>query len=119
MTILHLDASINGENSASRAISRSIVEQLKSGLWGEEIVYRDLAANPLPHLTLDAFADTSVIDEFFAADHLRAWTSGIQLIDDPRGNRPAGAILASDAAVDVKDGHYCLLSMDLIPRHPK
>ena len=68
MTILHLDASINGENSASRAISRSIVEQLKTGLWGEEVVYRDLAATPLPHLTLDAFADTSVIDEFFAAD---------------------------------------------------
>lgn len=68
MTILHLDASINGENSASRAISRSIVEQLKTGHWGEEVVYRDLAANPLPHLTLDAFADTSVLDEFFAAD---------------------------------------------------
>ena len=68
MTILHLDASINGENSASRAISRSIVEQLKTGLWGEDVVYRDLAADPLPHLTLDAFADTKVIDEFFAAD---------------------------------------------------
>ena len=68
MTILHLDASINGDNSASRAISRSIVEQLKSGLWGEEVVYRDLAADPLPHLTLDAFADTAVLDEFFAAD---------------------------------------------------
>ena len=68
MTILHLDASINGENSASRAISRSIVEQLKTGLWGKDVVYRDLAADPLPHLTLDAFADTKVIDEFFAAD---------------------------------------------------
>jgi FMN-dependent NADH-azoreductase len=31
-------------------------------------VYRDLAANPLPHLTLDQFADTSVLDEFLAAD---------------------------------------------------
>ena len=68
MTILHLDASINGENSASRAISAKIVDQLKVAQWGEEVVYRDLAANPLPHLTLDAFADTSVIDEFFAAD---------------------------------------------------
>ena len=68
MTILHLDSSINGENSASRAISRSIVEKLKGGQWGEEVVYRDLAANPLPHLTLDAFADTSVIDEFLSAD---------------------------------------------------
>jgi FMN-dependent NADH-azoreductase len=68
VTILHIDASINGENSASRTISSSIVKQLKSALWGEELVYRDLAANPLPHLTLDAFADTSVLDEFLAAD---------------------------------------------------
>src|SRR5256885_7025378 len=66
--MLHIDASINGENSASRAISSSIVEQLKSALWGEELVYRDLAANPLPHLTFEAFADTSVLDEFLAAD---------------------------------------------------
>ena len=68
MTILHLDASITGENSASRAISRSIVDQLKTTQWGEEVVYRDLAAAPLPHLTLDAFADTTILDEFFAAD---------------------------------------------------
>jgi FMN-dependent NADH-azoreductase len=68
VTILHIDASINGENSASRAISRSIVEQLKNAQWGEEVVYRDLAAEPLPHLTLDAFADSSVLDEFLAAE---------------------------------------------------
>ncbi len=68
MTILQIDASINGENSASRAISRSIVDQLKPEPWGEQVVYRDLAAEPLPHLTLDAFADTSVLDEFLAAD---------------------------------------------------
>ena len=68
MTILHLDASINGENSASRAISKNIVSQLKSALWGEEVVYRDLVANPLPHLTLDAFADSTILDEFLAAD---------------------------------------------------
>ena len=68
MTILHIDSSINGENSASRTVSHSIVEQLKSAQWGEEVVYRDLASNPLSHLTLDAFADTSVLDEFLAAN---------------------------------------------------
>jgi FMN-dependent NADH-azoreductase len=68
VTILHIDSSINGENSASREVSASIVNQLKSALWREEVVYRDLAANPLPHLTLDAFADTSVLEEFQAAD---------------------------------------------------
>ena len=66
MTILHIDASINGENSASRAISRSLVDRLTSA--ADNVVYRDLAADPLPHLTLDVFADTSVLDEFLAAD---------------------------------------------------
>ena len=68
MTILHIDASINSDNSASRQITRSLVDQLKGAQWGEEVVYRDLAADPLPHLTLDQFADSSVLDEFFAAD---------------------------------------------------
>jgi FMN-dependent NADH-azoreductase len=68
VTILHIDASINGENSATRTLTTAIVDQLKSAQWGEEVVYRDLAANPLPHLTLAAFADTSVLDEFLAAD---------------------------------------------------
>jgi FMN-dependent NADH-azoreductase len=64
VTTLHIDSSINGDTSASRAISRSIVDQLAS----DRLVYRDLVAEPLPHLTLDAFADTSVLDEFLAAD---------------------------------------------------
>ena len=68
MTILHIDASINGENSASRAISRSVVDQLTIERGGNDVIYRDLAADPLPHLTLDAFADSSVLDEFLAAD---------------------------------------------------
>ena len=68
MTILRIDSSITGENSASRAISRSILDQLTIERGGAEVVYRDLAAEPLPHLTLDAFADSSVVDEFLAAD---------------------------------------------------
>ena len=68
MTILHIDASINGATSASRKISRSIVDQLTIERGGAEIVYRDLAAEPLAHLTLDAFADSSVLDQFVAAD---------------------------------------------------
>jgi FMN-dependent NADH-azoreductase len=68
VTILHIDSSINGDNSASRAISRSIVDKLTIEGRGGDVVYRDLAAEPLPHLTLDAFADSSVLDEFLAAD---------------------------------------------------
>lgn len=68
MTILHIDSSINGDKSASRTISRAIVEQLKTERGGADIIYRDLASEPLPHLTLDMFADTSVVDEFLVAD---------------------------------------------------
>jgi len=68
VTILHIDSSINGENSASRAITSSLVEQIRKAQWGEPVIHRDLAASPLPHLTFDQFADTSVLDEFLAAD---------------------------------------------------
>jgi FMN-dependent NADH-azoreductase len=65
VTILHIDSSIAGDQSASRAISRSIVERLRPT---GRVVARDLVADPLPHLTLDAFADTTVLEEFLAAD---------------------------------------------------
>jgi FMN-dependent NADH-azoreductase len=68
VTILHIDSSINGENSASRAISARILDQLAAANPGAKVIRRALVSEPLPHLTLDAFADTSVLDEFLAAD---------------------------------------------------
>jgi FMN-dependent NADH-azoreductase len=68
VTILHIDSSISGEQSASRAITRSIVDQLRIADGGGDVIIRDLVSAPLPHLTLDAFADTSVLDEFLDAD---------------------------------------------------
>ena len=74
MTILHIDSSINGENSASRAISHSIVEQLKSPSGARRSSIATLPPTRF-RTTLDAFADTSSVDEFLAADidrHRRA-----------------------------------------------
>jgi FMN-dependent NADH-azoreductase len=68
VTILQIDSSISGENSASRAISRSIVDQLRALNPDARLITRDLVTQPLPHLTLDAFADSSVLDEFLSAD---------------------------------------------------
>ena len=68
MTILHIDSSITGENSVSRTLTQAIVDRLAAAQPDTEIVRRDLIAEPLPHLTLDAYADGSVLDEFFAAD---------------------------------------------------
>ena len=68
MTILHIDSSITGDASVSRQLSSSIVERLKRERPVADVVRRDLFANPVDHLTLDAFADTSVLDEFLSAD---------------------------------------------------
>ncbi len=55
MKLLHLDSSITGDNSASRAITSAIVERLSDTHQGLEITHRDLAAEPLPHLTMETF----------------------------------------------------------------
>ena len=68
MTILHIDSSITGENSVSRILTRRIVDQLRAGDGDVHVVQRDLVAQPLDHLTLDAFADSAVLDEFLDAD---------------------------------------------------
>ena len=68
MTILHIDSSINGENSASRSISRSIIDRLHAQNPGSQVISRDLVADPLPHLTLASFNDQEVLEEFLAAD---------------------------------------------------
>lgn len=68
MTILKIDSSITGETSVSRQLTAAIAAQLEAARPGDEVVVRDLVAEPIEHLTLPAFADTSVIEEFLAAD---------------------------------------------------
>ncbi|MCQ9156261.1 FMN-dependent NADH-azoreductase [Acidomonas methanolica] len=86
MTLLHIDSSILGDNSASRQITADTVAHLRAADPGVTIVYRDLAANPLPHLSGGYLARQSpdvqhdpalqadlhhsgrVLDEFLAAD---------------------------------------------------
>jgi FMN-dependent NADH-azoreductase len=68
MTILKIDSSITGENSVSRVLTKSITDQLAAVSPGANVVERDLVNEPLDHLTLAAFADTQVLDEFLAAD---------------------------------------------------
>ena len=55
MKLLHLDSSIIGDGSASRAISAAVVERLRETDPTLDVTYRDLTAEPIPHMTLDAF----------------------------------------------------------------
>ncbi|MAK98248.1 MAG: FMN-dependent NADH-azoreductase [Citromicrobium sp.] len=71
MNILHIDSSITGHASASRELTAAIVTSLKDGNGDAEVTYRDLAAEPLSHLTLPAFGEADsaeALAEFKAAD---------------------------------------------------
>ncbi|AIF47899.1 FMN-dependent NADH-azoreductase [Dyella japonica] len=75
MKLLHLDASALGSHSVSRGLTAAIVAELTANNPGTEVIYHDLAANPLPHWTPVADASDPVavqgsqmIDEFLAAD---------------------------------------------------
>lgn len=71
MQILHIDSSISGDNSATRALSAAIVAELVAANPGASVAHRDLAAEPLDHLTLPGFgseASQAALAEFQAAD---------------------------------------------------
>jgi len=86
MRLLHIDASIQGANSASRQLSAAVVARLRKLTPGVEVIYRDLAARPLAHLSgahlaaaqgatpesptlqQDLAASQAVLEEFLAAD---------------------------------------------------
>ncbi len=70
MKLLHIDASILGAHSASRQLTAAAVEQLRRQNPGLAVTYRDLAAEPLPHLSGDQLPPgaSAVLSEFLAAD---------------------------------------------------
>jgi len=80
MKLLHIDSSILGDMSVSRQLSAATVGRLRDADPSLDLVYRDLAASPLGHLTLvampsdaaesgsDGAASQAVLDEFLAAD---------------------------------------------------
>lgn len=87
MKILHVDSSILGDNSVTRRLSAKVVAELRRDFPAAEVVYHDLADEPLNHLTasllaarvaapgersaeqeLDLELSDRVLDEFLAAD---------------------------------------------------
>lgn len=79
MNILHIDSSILGEGSASRALTREIVARLKSAHPEATLTYLDLAAEHLPHLSQSSLArsdeteaarNAAALEQFLEADVL-------------------------------------------------
>ena len=71
MKLLHLDSSILGSNSVSRALSADIVARQQALHPGLEVIHRDLAADKSLHLSgehLAAFQGGAVNDAALSAD---------------------------------------------------
>jgi FMN-dependent NADH-azoreductase len=76
MKLLHIDSSILGDQSASRAVTREIVARWKKAIPDLEIEHLDLVAQELPHLTghhlaqmqLPQSRDAQTVADFLAAD---------------------------------------------------
>lgn len=70
MKLLHIDSSALGEHSVSRELSAALAAGWKRRNPDLAVVYRDLAAAPLPHWSpaADAAANEAVLDEFLSAD---------------------------------------------------
>lgn len=51
MNILHIDSSVLADNSVTRALSGRLTETLAASNPGATVTYRDLAADPLDHLS--------------------------------------------------------------------
>ena len=79
MNILHIDSSILGEGSASRALTREVVAQLTKAHPEAQVAYLDLAAEELPHLSQRSLArsdeseaarNAAALEQFLGADVL-------------------------------------------------
>lgn len=54
MNILHIDSSIQGEQSVTRSLSSAIVTHLRDQLPDAQVIHRDVAAAPLPQFSAEA-----------------------------------------------------------------
>jgi FMN-dependent NADH-azoreductase len=71
MKLLHLDSSVLGTASVSRQLSSEIVARQRALHPGIEVMSRDLAADPVLHLSgADVAKGNAYLDELIAADIL-------------------------------------------------
>lgn len=63
MKLLHIDSSILGEASASRQLSRSVVEAWSAAAPNAQVTYRDLASDALSHLSAASLVAAGTPDE--------------------------------------------------------
>lgn len=75
MKLLHIDSSALGDNSVSRQLSAAIVQQWRDQVQDLDVAYRDLDADPVPHLRSGSLAQADAAE---AADAERVLSQFLQ-----------------------------------------
>jgi FMN-dependent NADH-azoreductase len=80
--LLHLDASMRRSGSVSRELSGAFAEHWRIAHPDGTYVYRDLAADPVPHLDEASFTAGATPDEEHTAEQRAGWAVSSALIDE-------------------------------------
>jgi FMN-dependent NADH-azoreductase len=82
--LLHIDSSIQGERSVSRGLTARAAAVWRAAHPGGTITYRDLGANPLPHLDTAAAMSRTVPPDQHTPAQAAAWALAETLADEIR-----------------------------------
>jgi FMN-dependent NADH-azoreductase len=82
--LLHIDTSINGENSVSRALSRRAADRWRETHEGGTVTYRDLAAEPLPHLDAASGLARMTAPDAHTPAQAQSWALTLELVGEVR-----------------------------------
>lgn len=80
--LLHIDSSIQGDRSISRTLSARAAARWREAHPGGSVTYRDLAADPLPHLSATHLESRYVPPAQRGVDHVAAWALSEELVGE-------------------------------------
>ncbi|RBM05531.1 FMN-dependent NADH-azoreductase [Streptomyces sp. PT12] len=81
-TLLHIDSSLNGDNSVSRAVGATFRAAWEQQHPDGTVVYRDLATDPIPHLDSLTFGAGSLAEGDRTPEQQEAWARREKLIEE-------------------------------------
>ncbi|KOT62626.1 MULTISPECIES: FMN-dependent NADH-azoreductase [Streptomyces] len=82
-TLLHLDSSLfTADGSASRAVTAAFREAWEEAHPGGTVIYRDLAANPLPHLDAAGFSAAFADADALTPEQETAFARRLELVEE-------------------------------------
>jgi FMN-dependent NADH-azoreductase len=80
--LLHIDSSIQGDRSVSRQLTARAADVWLAAHPGGTVAYRDLGADPLPHLDSDAALARRVAPAQHTPAQATSWALTTQLVDE-------------------------------------